>query len=70
MEWTLVSYTEIERPLAPYVSVHVVGIVESEEGKRAIARINPHGLLRIGMKGELIKTDHGALNVFQPAQKQ
>ncbi len=56
-------------PLAPYVSLHVVGIVESERGERAVAKINARGKLYIGMGGELIRTDHDGLNVFLPQKK-
>ncbi len=66
MEWTLVSYTEVERPLAPYVSVQVVGIVESEIGERAIAKVKARGGLFIGMKGEVIRLEREQMNVFLP----
>jgi len=66
MKWRLVSYTEIEQPLAPYVSVHVVGIVESPDGERAIAKISARGSLHIGMDGELMRTEREGLNVFIP----
>jgi hypothetical protein len=69
MKWTLISYTEIEMPLAPHVSVHVVGILESERGERAIAKISAHRKLHIGMSGELMRTDHEGLNVFLPGYK-
>lgn len=66
MEWTLVSYTEIERPLPPYVPVHIVGIVENEKGERALAKVDPHSKLYIGMKGKLLYPENEGLNVFRP----
>jgi len=66
MKWTLVCYEEVEEPVAPYVSVHIVGIVVNERGERAIARVNPRGRIHIGMAGGLMRNERKGHNIFLP----
>ena len=69
MKWKLISFAEIETPMAPYVSLRVVGIVESEGGDRVTARVRSGGKLDIGMVGELMRGGRQRSDVFLPAYK-
>jgi hypothetical protein len=66
--WTLISFTEIAAPLAPFKPGHVVGIVESDGGEREIIQVEGGHRLHIGMKGEIGRIDNsdGVFNFFVP----
>ena len=66
--WTLISFTEIAAPLAPYKPGHMVGIVTNDGGDREIVQMKGPCKLHIGMKGEveIVENSTGAFNFFVP----
>ena len=63
--WTLISFTEIAAPLAPYRPGHTVGIIENDAGEREIAQVEGSRRPLIGMAGE-VRCGDGALKYFVP----
>ncbi|MDI6642829.1 MAG: 3-oxoacyl-ACP reductase FabG [Candidatus Hodarchaeaceae archaeon] len=74
MKAKLLSYTNITVPTPPYKKATKVGIVEDENGKRCLVRIEDedYEILKVGMEGEVEerKTDFGTFNFFIPAVKR
>ncbi|MDI6819667.1 MAG: 3-oxoacyl-ACP reductase FabG [Candidatus Hodarchaeaceae archaeon] len=74
MKAKLISYTDVAVPTPPYRTSTKSGIVEDEEGKRLLVRIEDeyYPILKIGMEGEVEerRTDFGTFNFFIPAVKK
>jgi NAD(P)-dependent dehydrogenase (short-subunit alcohol dehydrogenase family) len=74
MKGRLISFTNITVPTPPYKTATKVGIVECEDGKRRLVRIEDEYYegLKAGVEGEVEerKTDFGVFNFFIPAIKE
>jgi NAD(P)-dependent dehydrogenase (short-subunit alcohol dehydrogenase family) len=70
MKVRLISYTDVTVPTPPYRKSTKSGIVEDEEGKRHLVRIEDehYSILKVGMEGRIEKrvTDFGEFNFFIP----
>jgi len=70
MKVKLISYTDVTVPTPPYRKSTKSGIVEDEEGKRYLVRIEDehYSILKTGMEGRIEKrvTDFGEFNFFIP----
>jgi 3-oxoacyl-[acyl-carrier protein] reductase len=68
MTWTLISYSEVKLPLPAYRSDYIIGVAESEDGRRCMVQVDRDhvGELSVGIKGEVKPVDgpNGEINAF------
>jgi NAD(P)-dependent dehydrogenase (short-subunit alcohol dehydrogenase family) len=74
MKVKLISYTDVTVPTPPYRKSTKSGIVEDEEGKRHLVRIEDehYSILKVGMEGRIEKrvTDFGEFDFFVPKMEK